>query len=104
MFGNVRFQPWDARWPRVVMKETVITFLYEAFLPTPNTGLRLAGPSHDLNGANILPRQPTFGSPPYLTTIVVTHDHDTGIANREVYRTMVRDNSSVIVNLSSNRY
>lgn len=40
---------------------------------------------------------------PYLTTIVVTRDHDTGTANRAVYRTMVRDNHSVVVNLSPNR-
>ena len=40
---------------------------------------------------------------PYLTTIVVTRDHDTGIPNMAVYRTMVRDNRSVVVNLSPNR-
>lgn len=40
---------------------------------------------------------------PYLTTIVVTRDHDSGIANMAVYRTMVRDEHSVVVNLSPNR-
>lgn len=40
---------------------------------------------------------------PYLTTIVVTRDHDTGIPNMAVYRTMVRDSRSVVVNLSPNR-
>jgi len=40
---------------------------------------------------------------PYLTTIVVTRDHDTGIANMAVYRTMVRDDHSLVVNLSPNR-
>jgi UbiD family decarboxylase len=40
---------------------------------------------------------------PYLTTIVVTRDHDTDIANMAVYRTMVRDSRTVVVNLSPNR-
>jgi UbiD family decarboxylase len=40
---------------------------------------------------------------PYLTTIVATRDHDTGAANMGVYRTMVRDEHSVVVNLSPNR-
>ncbi len=40
---------------------------------------------------------------PYLTTIVVTRDHDTGAANMAVYRTMVRDSGSVVVNLSPGR-
>ena len=40
---------------------------------------------------------------PYLTTIVVTRDHDTGVANMGVYRTMVRNRHSVVVNLSPNR-
>ncbi len=40
---------------------------------------------------------------PYLTTIVVTRDHDTGVQNMAVYRTMVRDPRSVVVNLSPNR-
>ena len=40
---------------------------------------------------------------PYLTTIVVTRDHDTGAANMGVYRTMVRDPGSVVVNLAPNR-
>jgi UbiD family decarboxylase len=40
---------------------------------------------------------------PYLTTIVVTRDHDTGVANMAVYRTMVRNDHSLVVNLSPNR-
>lgn len=40
---------------------------------------------------------------PYLTTIVVTRDHDTGIANMAVYRTMMRDDRSLVVNLSPGR-
>ncbi|MCC6887664.1 MAG: UbiD family decarboxylase [Hyphomicrobiales bacterium] len=40
---------------------------------------------------------------PYVTTIVVTRNHDTGIANMAVYRTMKRNDHSVVVNLSPNR-
>ena len=50
--GDGRSQRRDARWPRLVAQETVITFLHKAFLPAPDTGLRLAGPAHDLIGAN----------------------------------------------------
>src|SRR5208282_3447758 len=50
--GDVRSKRRDARWSRLVAQETVITFLHEAFLPAPDTSLRLAGPAHDLIGAN----------------------------------------------------
>jgi 2,5-furandicarboxylate decarboxylase 1 len=40
---------------------------------------------------------------PYITTIVITRDHDTGVQNMGVYRTMVRDDRSVVVNLSPGR-
>jgi UbiD family decarboxylase len=40
---------------------------------------------------------------PYITTIVITRDHDTGIPNMGVYRTMVRDERSVVVNLAPGR-
>lgn len=35
----------------------------------------------------------------YITTITVTKDHDTGVQNMGVYRTMVRDETSVITNI-----
>src|SRR5476649_139986 len=35
---------------RLVAQQTVITFLHEALLPAPDTGLRFAGPTHDLIG------------------------------------------------------
>ena len=34
------------------MQEAVDAFLHEPFLPAPDAGLRLAGPAHDLVGAN----------------------------------------------------
>lgn len=40
---------------------------------------------------------------PYITTTVVTRDYDTGVQNMGVYRTMVRDGRSVVVNLGSGR-
>ena len=40
---------------------------------------------------------------PYITTITVTRDHDTGIQNMGVYRTMVRDEASVVSNLAPGR-
>ena len=67
VLGNVRSQRPDARWPRLVAQETVITFLHKAFLPAPNTGLRLAGPAHDLIGADtVRAEQDDLGSPDML--------------------------------------
>ncbi len=40
---------------------------------------------------------------PYITTIVITRDHDSGAQNMGVYRTMLRDDHSVVVNLSPGR-
>jgi UbiD family decarboxylase len=40
---------------------------------------------------------------PYITSIVITSNHDTGAQNMGVYRTMVRDSRSVVVNFSPGR-
>ena len=40
------------------------TRLHEAFLPAPHTGLRFAGPAHDLIGANTVSTQQDDLSPP----------------------------------------
>ena len=40
---------------------------------------------------------------PYITTNIVTRDYDTGIQNMGVYRTMVRDEGTVIANLTPGR-
>lgn len=40
---------------------------------------------------------------PYITTITVTRNADTGAQNMSVYRTMVRDDHSVIVNINPGR-
>src|SRR5665811_1380012 len=65
---SVMFDPSGRmRWPRLVAQETVIAFLHEAFLPAPDTGLRLTGPAHDLIGANtVRAEQDDLGSPDML--------------------------------------
>src|SRR3954467_2636706 len=52
--GHLRTERRDARGPRLVVQEAVDAFLHEPFLPAPDAGLRLAGPAHDLVGANTL--------------------------------------------------
>jgi UbiD family decarboxylase len=63
----------------------------------------LTGQQASLGTLPIVTWTPGKDKAPYLTTIVVTRDHDTGVRNMGVYRTMVRDNHSVVVNLSPNR-
>ena len=63
----------------------------------------VTGQNASLDTLPIVTWTPGKDKAPYLTTIVVTRDHDTGIANMAVYRTMVRDSRSVVVNLSPNR-
>ena len=50
--GHPRAERRDARWPRLVAQQTVVALLGEALLPTPDAGLRLAGPAHDPIGAD----------------------------------------------------
>src|SRR5215475_5144130 len=62
---------------RLVAQEAVISFLHEALLPAPDTGLRFAGPAHDLIGANTVPTQQDDLSPPDMLVwrIAVPHEH-----------------------------
>src|ERR1035437_5353786 len=48
----------------LIVQEAVVTRLHEAFLPAPHTGLRFAGPAHDLIGANTVRAQQDSLSPP----------------------------------------
>src|SRR5712691_3141597 len=67
VLNNVQSQWWDTRRPRLVAQETVITFPHEAFLPAPDTGLRLAGLAPDLIGANaVRAQQDNLGPPDML--------------------------------------
>jgi hypothetical protein len=62
--GDIRPEWWDARGSRLIAQEAVITSLHEAFLPAPNTGLRLAGAAHDLMGADAVSAQQDDLGPP----------------------------------------
>jgi UbiD family decarboxylase len=63
----------------------------------------LDGDAADLDRLPIVTWTPGKDRAPYLTTIVVTRDHDTGKQNMGVYRTMVRDRRSVVINLAPGR-
>lgn len=63
----------------------------------------LLGENARLDTLPIVTWTPGKDRAPYLTTIVVTRDHDTGIPNMGVYRTMVRDAHSVVINLAPGR-
>jgi hypothetical protein len=64
---DVRSQRRNARGACLIVQEAVVTRLHEAFLPAPDTGLRLAGPAHDFIGANtVRAQQDDLGSPNML--------------------------------------
>jgi len=63
----------------------------------------LTGHQARLDSLPIVTWTPGKDKAPYITTIVVTRDHNTGIPNMGVYRTMVRDPRSVVINLRRGR-
>jgi 2,5-furandicarboxylate decarboxylase 1 len=63
----------------------------------------LTGQAASLAKLPIVTWTPGKDKGPYITTIVITKNRDTGVQNMGVYRTMVRDDHSVIVNLSPGR-
>jgi UbiD family decarboxylase len=63
----------------------------------------LRGEAASLARLPIVTWTPGKDKAPYITTIVITRNHDTGVQNMGVYRTMVRDDHSVVVNLSPGR-
>ena len=65
--------------------------------------IELLGDAASLAKLPIVTWTPGKDKGPYITTIVVTRNHDTGVQNLGVYRTMVRDDHSVVVNLSPGR-
>jgi UbiD family decarboxylase len=69
----------------------------------PCQEVELAGDDADLGRLPIVTWTPGKDGAPYLTTIVVTRDHDTGRQNMGVYRTMARDRRSVVINLAPGR-
>src|SRR5271163_4005809 len=69
--GDLRSKRRNARRSCLVAQEAVVTFLHEAVLPAPDTGLRLAGLAHDLIGADALgAQQHDLGSPHVLLRCV----------------------------------
>ena len=66
--GDVRPQRRDARRPRLVSQQAVIVLLHEALLPAPDTGLRGAGPAHDLVGAHTISAQQHDLRPPDMAS------------------------------------
>ncbi|HEY1541586.1 MAG TPA: UbiD family decarboxylase [Xanthobacteraceae bacterium] len=69
----------------------------------PCQAVALTGDDADLDRLPIVTWTPGKDRAPYLTTIVVTRDHDTGKQNMGVYRTMARDRRSVVINLAPGR-
>jgi Transposase DDE domain len=60
----------NARGSCLITQKTVVTRLHEAFLPAPHTGLRLAGPAHNLIGADtVCAQQDDLGPPDMLMCI-----------------------------------
>ena len=69
--GDIRPEWWDARGSCLITQKTVVTRLHEAFLPAPHTGLRLAGPAHNLIGADtVCAQQDDLGPPDMLMRCV----------------------------------
>ncbi len=90
------------------INDTVISALRHPIKPRPIAAgvcqeIVLNGKQAGLGALPIVTWTPGKDKAPYLTTIVVTRDHDTGIANMGVYRTMKRDEHSLVVNLSPGR-
>jgi 2,5-furandicarboxylate decarboxylase 1 len=65
--------------------------------------IELVGEAASLATLPIVTWTPGKDKAPYITTIVITRNHDTGVQNMGVYRTMVRDDRSFVVNLSPGR-
>ena len=63
----------------------------------------LIGKAASLANLPIVTWTPGKDKAPYITTIVITRYHDTGAQNMGVYRTMLRDEHSVVVNLTPGR-
>ena len=58
--------------------KAVVTRLHEAFLPPPHTGLRLAGPAHNLIGADTVCAQQNDLGPPDMLMRCVAIPRDRG--------------------------
>ncbi|MFQ5914187.1 MAG: UbiD family decarboxylase [Nitrospinota bacterium] len=64
----------------------------------------LRGKEADLNRLPIPVWTPGKDVAPYITTIVISRDDDTGVQNAATYRTMVKDGQHLVINLSPGRH
>lgn len=65
--GDIGSERRNARRPRLVAQQPVAAFRGKALLPAPHAGLRLAGPAHDLDGADAVGGQKhDLGAPDML--------------------------------------
>ena len=65
----------DARRPGFVVQQAINTFRGEALLPAPDAGLRLAGATHDRDGAQAVGRiEHDLGAPDVLLRRVAVAD------------------------------
>ena len=90
------------------INDKVVAALRNPIRPrTSRTGacqeIELLGDAASLARLPIVTWTPGKDKGPYITTIVITRNHDTGVQNMGVYRTMVRDDRSVVVNLTPGR-
>ena len=76
--GGIRAEWWDARGSCLITQEAVVTRLHEAFLPPPHRGLRLAGPAHNLIGADTVCAQQNDLGPPDMLMRCVAIPRDRG--------------------------
>jgi UbiD family decarboxylase len=90
------------------INDTVVSALRRPIAPR-TVGSAVCQENVHLGGEACLDRLPVVtwtpgkDKAPYITTIVVTRNHDTGIQNMGVYRTMLRDPHSVVVNFGPGR-
>lgn len=90
------------------INDTIVAALRKPIKPVQSrTGvcqeIEFLGDKVNLGMLPIVTWTPGKDKGPYITTIVITRNHDTGVQNIGVYRTMVRDDRSVVVNLTPGR-
>ncbi|AWM29807.1 hypothetical protein AOX55_00004371 (plasmid) [Sinorhizobium fredii CCBAU 25509] len=75
LLADLRPERRNARGARLVAQETLEAFRGEALLPAPHAGLRLAGLSHDLDGADAIgTQQDDLGAPDVLLRRIAITD------------------------------
>ena len=71
-FGDARPERRGTRWTRLVAQQAAVSFQHKAFLPGPDTGLRLVGLAHDLLGADAIGAQQHVPGSPHMLLQCVT--------------------------------